>query len=371
MTFDYGNSSDMSAYAHPGGMVVVGRNFTDTAAIDRMQAGGGEVLMYVDVVDGLPDRTTATGDQAALYGGAHMDPAYMWSPRRYNWQDWPMADMRPGSPWILHAVSVIQGWFPRTHANGLFLDVVGARLWTSAWSQMSTDERQAWTAGNADFVHRLRQALPGAILVANNVWSGGNPDLNGICVEHHPMSDAPYWSGMTGRGDWHQPTRNIAIATSVAEAQAWAGVAGVTHVTAQVDYGPMVAPVLPFSAIPGALLPTPALSVPAPVSPPVRTAPPASTPAPAATAAKGTSSAPTPARGASPTPSPTASTRTSPTATAAARRSAAKRPSARQRQIRRARALAHRRHRIRAIAARRRVALARRATARSSTAARR
>ncbi len=50
MSFDYDNSSAISAYAKPTGMVVVGRNFADTAAIDRVQAGGGEVLMYVDLV---------------------------------------------------------------------------------------------------------------------------------------------------------------------------------------------------------------------------------------------------------------------------------------------------------------------------------
>jgi hypothetical protein len=281
MTFDYGNSSALSTYAKATGMVVVGRNFADTAAIDRVQAGGGEVLMYVDLVEG--PGSTVSGDQADLYGGQRLPAAYTWSPLRYNFSNYPMTDMRPGSAWIQHVVEYMKAWFPTTHAKGLFLDVMGVRLWSGAWSAMSQSERDAWTAGNYDLVHRLRAALgPNVILVANNGWPQGNPDLNGICIEHHSYSEASYWSGQTGRADWTTPVRNIAIATSTADVSRWAGVKGITHVSAQSTYDAVASPLLPFSPLPttsGDVTPTPE-PAPAPAPEPTPTPDPAPAPAP-------------------------------------------------------------------------------------------
>lgn len=252
VTFNYSNSTNLAAYARPTGAVVVGRNFFNPALVDQIQAGGGEVYLYVNVIDGFWTSSSATGDQAALYGGAHTDPAYLMKPTRSNWPGTPLTDMRPGSPWVLHAVDHISRWFPTTHAKGLFLDVVGERLWSDAWGQMSADEKAVWAAGNRDFVHRLRVALgPRAILIANNVWTQGNPDLNGITIEHHPVSSAPSWAGMLNRTDWAIPARHIVIATSTADAHAWAKIPGVTHVTAQSSYGGPADPLLPFSMLPG------------------------------------------------------------------------------------------------------------------------
>jgi hypothetical protein len=252
LTFNYSNSTAITAYAKPTGAVVVGRNFFNPALVDRIQAGGGEVYQYVDVIDGWFTTYTATGDQAALYGGARTNPAYLWKPSRSNWPNTYLTDMRPGSPWILHAVEHIRKWFPTTHARGIFLDVVGERLWSGAWTAMSASERTAWTAGNRDFVRRLRAALgPRVILVANNSWPGGNPDLNGVTVEHHAYSSVSFWSKQLGRSDWFKPVRNMVIANSSSEAWRWATVPGVTHVSAQSSYGNPVAPLLPFSALPG------------------------------------------------------------------------------------------------------------------------
>ena len=236
--------------------------------MDRIQAGGGEVYQYVDVIDGWWTSYTATGDQAALYGGSQQNPDWLWSPRRSNWPNTYMTDMRPGSPWILHAVEHIKQWFPTTHAKGLFLDVVGERLWTSSWNAMSASEKSAWAAGNRDFVHRLRVALgPNVILVANNSWPTGNPELNGITVEHHPYSSVTFWSEQLGRSDWFAPTRNMVIANSTSEALAWAKVPGVTHVSAQATYGGPAAPMLPFSALPGVGGAPPSTRAPAPRRP--------------------------------------------------------------------------------------------------------
>lgn len=273
LSFDYSNSSAILDYAHPTGAVVVGRNFTDTATIDRVQAGGGEVYMYVNVVDGFWDGMTATGEQAALYGGSTNDPSYLWQPRRYNWPGTPMLDLRPGSPWVLHAVDHLARWFPTTHAKGIFLDVVGDRLWSGAWDQMSASERSAWAAGNADFVHRLRAALgPNVILVANNFWNNGNPDLNGITLEHHPFSEVTSLGRQVGRSDWAKPVRNMVIATSVSDARQWAGVPGVTHISAQSTYDGPAAPIMPFSQLPSLFgpvtpAPPPSTGTPAPPAP--------------------------------------------------------------------------------------------------------
>ena len=296
LTFDYSNSTAITAYARPTGAVVVGRNFFNPAVVDQVQAGGGEVYQYVDVIDGWFTNWTATGEQAALYGGAQQNPAWLMSPRRSNWANTYMTDMRPGSPWILHAVEHLKQWFPTTHAKGIFLDVVGERLWTGSWDGMSAQEKADWAAGNRDFVHRLRVALgPSVILVANNAWTKGNPDLNGITIEHHAFSTAPGWAAQTGRSDWFKPVRNMVIANSTYEAGRWATVPGVTHVSAQADYGGPAAPVLPFSLLPGV----------APSQDAYTPAPPAAAPAPPPSLGPGTPKKRTP--GAAPKPSPTPS----------------------------------------------------------------
>ena len=302
LTFDYSNSTAISAYARPTGAVVVGRNFLNPALVDQIQAGGGEVYQYVDVIDGWFTNWSATGQQAALYGGAQQNPAWLWSPRRSNWPDTYMTDMRPGSPWVLHAVEQIAGWFPTTHAKGIFLDVVGERLWTGSWDAMSASEKAAWAAGNRDFIHRLRAALgPGVILVGNNSWPSGNPDLNGITIEHHPFSEASHWASQLGRSDWATPVRNMVITYTSGDAQSWARIPGVTHVAAQGDYGPPVKPVLPFSPLPG-VMPSQEGRPPAP-APVLTPAPPPSLtlPAPAAPKRRAPAVAPKPSPGPAPT----------------------------------------------------------------------
>ena len=251
-TLDYSNSTSITAYAHPTGAVVVGRNFVNPSVVNRVQAGGGEVYQYINYVEGYFENSSATGDQAGLYGGGQNNPAYLMKPTRYNWPGTPMMDLRPGSPWVLHAVEHTRQWFPTTHAKGLFLDVIGDRLWTGAWDSMSSSERTAWAAGARDLIHRLRVALgPNVIIVANNIWENGNPDLNGIVVEHHPYSENARWAGMLQRSDWTKPVRNLVIANSTGEATQWAGRPGVTHVSAQGDYGGPAAPVIGFSPLPG------------------------------------------------------------------------------------------------------------------------
>lgn len=275
LTFNYSNSTDILDYAHPTGAVVVGRGFKNPALVDKIQNGGGEVYQYVNVVEAYWVDQTASGDQAALYGGAKNNPDFLMKPTRFNWPELPMTDMRPGSPWVLHAVQHIRTWFPTTHAKGIFLDVIGDRLWTSAWDSMSSSEQAAWTAGSKDFVARLRAALgPNVLIVANNIWEKGNPNLNGIVIEHHPVSNQARWVTMTGRSDWTKPVRNMVIANSTGEVSGWAKVAGVTHISAQSSYGSPADPLLPFSPLPGVsgLVSGTAPPAPAPAATPRRAA---------------------------------------------------------------------------------------------------
>lgn len=251
-TLDYSNPTNITAYARPTGVVVVGRNFSNPGVIDRVQAGGGEVYMYVNYVEGADNRSSATGSEAALYGGSQTSSAYLMKPTRYNFPNLPMLDLRPGSPWVIHAVEWTRNWFPTTHAKGIFLDVIGDRLWTGAWDQMSASEQSAWTAGAKDLIHRLRAALgPNVILVANNIWENGNPDLNGMAIEHHPFSSASKWAPMLQRSDWTKPVRNLVIGSSTSEAVQWAGRPGVTHVSDQAEYGGPSSPIVGFSPLPG------------------------------------------------------------------------------------------------------------------------
>jgi hypothetical protein len=261
-------------YAHPGGMAVLDTEADHTSPdlIRRFRAAGGEVLLYLNPMEvpgsGSPAWTTRARFFGSPDGSANGIPSqYLWStavpgqPPRYNWRDAPMLDVRRGSAWSDRVVAFVRDWAQHWDADGIFLDVLGTRLWSPVWEQMSPIERSQWTDGVSDLVTRIRQAVgPSVILVANNAWDGGQPALNGICVEHHSAAEAASWSARIRTGSWFAPQRNLVIAQGAADAQAWRGVPGVTHVSPQAVYDSFGGPLWGFSPLPrpvGAVPPPP------------------------------------------------------------------------------------------------------------------
>jgi hypothetical protein len=240
----------LMGYARPGGLAVVQTEdpYRVPALIDRFRARGGEVLVYVNLVDGTPFGVSNTQARAGLYGTATgTRSSYLWRPVRFNYRTFPLLDIRRGSAFSKHAVAWLRAFLAKYRIDGVFLDVLGSRLWSSAWDGMSASERAAWSAGARSLVSRIRAAVgPRPILVSNNFWDRGVPALNGFVVEHHPTSELAHigpkltWSG------WHRPVRNLVIASGPSEAEAWRRVRGVSSVSPQTDYTAFGAPLWGF-----------------------------------------------------------------------------------------------------------------------------
>jgi len=232
-------------YARATGMVVLDLDLVDeiTPRLDRLRAGGAEFLPYVSLVE-APVGTRSDweergrlygGGDSASYGGEADVPSNWWwrggrGQRRSQWPDTWMLDVRRGSAFADHAVQWADAFMRRCHCDGLFLDVLGSRLWSSAWEQMSATERSQWSAGAYDLFSRLRARLDPdgngrPLLVANNTqakddaaWAGwpadGHPGLNGFGWERHQQSETPYYEGQVRNGDWHSPRRMMVISRS-------------------------------------------------------------------------------------------------------------------------------------------------------------
>ena len=56
----YGSASGAMAYAHPGGLVVAGRDNYQDQAFKDVSAAGGTVLIYLDAVIDNPTAATTT-----------------------------------------------------------------------------------------------------------------------------------------------------------------------------------------------------------------------------------------------------------------------------------------------------------------------
>jgi hypothetical protein len=150
--------------------------------------------------------------------------------------------------------------------DGVWLDGIGGRLWgRSNWQNWSTTEKNAWVDGNVDLVRRLdakRRAIdPDFIIVSNNVWDtgetatrtrayAGEKYVDGIAIEHPPLWVKPYHRAQVGRTFSNLGHRRVmVIASSAAEARAWAAVKGVTHVSSQMTYKYPTVPPVGFKAL--------------------------------------------------------------------------------------------------------------------------
>jgi hypothetical protein len=246
----YGSVNGVAQYGHPSGMLITGRcNRYDQEFADA-RANGAEVLAYLDAPE-RPDSRVCGLDSEFYMGDPSQVP--LWPGERVNYPNTHLTDIRVGSAWTNFVVAYIENLMRddlmhEDKVDGVFLDVIGARLWGSLanWDSWPQQERDDWTNGAVDLVRRLdasRRAInPRFIIVNNSVWDTpggaglrGEEYVDGICLEHSPLSD--YHKRVAGKPYGNLGHRRVlAIAPSDISAQDWANVQGVTHVSDQQAY---------------------------------------------------------------------------------------------------------------------------------------
>jgi hypothetical protein len=244
----YKDTTNVSLYAQPGGMIIAGRCNRNDDAFQQARHGGAEVLVYVAATE-RPDRPVCPLDNELYMNDPSRVPLWPYPSEgaRVNYPKTHITDMRPGSPWILHVVDYV-GQLMRQHKfDGVFLDVSGARLWgkLADWESWPQTEKDMWTDGNVDLVRRLdeeRRAIdPSFIIVTNGFWDRGDTRglageryIDGIMLEH-PRAGSAFHIKSADRPFGNLGHRRVLVITDSASAQEWARVKGVTHVSDQYE----------------------------------------------------------------------------------------------------------------------------------------
>lgn len=242
-------TTNTSLYGKRTGTLITGRCNRYASGFAYARSKGAEILAYLNPVE-RPDNYVCALDQKFYMGNYGSVPLWRYPSygQRINFAGHHMTDMRPGSTWILKVVSQVEALMRENKVDGVFLDVVGARLWSSLsnWGKWPQWERDLWTDGNIDLVRRLdakRRAIrPGFLIVNNNVWARGDSRgyageryVDGVSIEHpaHPAYAAWHvnYVGRSFGGLGHR--RVLLIARNTTDAKAWAKVRGVTHVSDQ------------------------------------------------------------------------------------------------------------------------------------------
>lgn len=259
-------SGNVELYAKPTGMVIAGRcNFVDPK-FQAVRRGGGEVLRYLDVMERPdPGRTACAEDLRFYKGDPNRVELWPYGGGRRNWAGTKITDMRAGSSWTDHALAYIEQMMRDDQVDGVFLDVIGAQLWSSLanWNSWPKSERDEWTRGNVDFVRRLDairdRVDPEFIIVTNNLWHRddgsllgreGEKYVNGIMIEH-PQLGVPAFHRAEAARTFGVPNKRrvLVIARSQSDARAWAKVKGVTHVSGQMEYATPLEPAVSFTEL--------------------------------------------------------------------------------------------------------------------------
>jgi hypothetical protein len=258
------SSTNVSLYAKTTGLVVTGRCNRYDSAFTNVHNKGGEVLAYLDAVEvpGQPMCALDTGFYMNSYSAVPLWP-YPSYGVRIQYSDHRLADLRKGSKWSNYVVSYVEKLMRENKVDGVFLDCVGARLWSSVsnWNNWPQWEKDAWTDGNIDLVRRIdvlrRQIRPTFIVLGNNIWDRGNGDTRGFAGEkyvdgvvlEHASAYSSYHKAYAKRAFSNLGQRRVlVVAKNTTEALVWASQPGVTHVSNQAtsQYGYPLTPVVSF-----------------------------------------------------------------------------------------------------------------------------
>jgi hypothetical protein len=248
--FFYDSTVNWQKFAGRTGMLVTGRCNRYHPDFKAARDAGAEVLAYLDIIE-RPEHRVCELDQSFYMDDYTKVPLWPYPQPgvRRSHPKHRLTDIREGSPWFDYVLEYIHKLMEDERLSGVFLDVLGARLWTrSGWDDWPREERAEWTNGCIAFVRALdrlrRRTNPDFIVVNNNFWNGeggkgfleGEQYVDGICIEHHPISrvSAVVAAGRKYSDLGHR--RLLWIARSRDEARVCAEVPGVTHVSDQQTY---------------------------------------------------------------------------------------------------------------------------------------
>jgi hypothetical protein len=253
---------NLDAYAKPGAMIVAGNCNRYDPQIAAARAAGAEVLAYLNPIE-VYDRIPCKLNEGFYNGGRERVPLWPYPEpgKRINWPKTHLADMRAGSDWSNSVVKYVENLMREGKVDGVFLDNIGARLWSKLadWHSWSKQEQDAWTEGNIDLVRRIdkarREINPKFIVVTNNVWHRGDAAgfvgeqyVDGVVLERSALND--WHTKYAGRPFGNLGHRRVLVVSrSEADVAQWARVPGVTHVSFQPSYGFTAKPLLPFRAL--------------------------------------------------------------------------------------------------------------------------
>ncbi len=241
------NTTNVPLYGKPTGMLIAGRCNGNDPAFQAARQKGAEVLAYVNPI-ARPDHFVCALDTKFYMNDIGQVPLWPYPTygQRSPWPNTRMTDIRAGSEWSDWVVSYVERLMREGKVDGVFLDVVGVRPWSSLaeWNSWPQSEKNAFAAGNVDLVRRLdakRRAInPDFIIVANNVWEAGTTRalegeryIDGVMIEH-PKPLSPWHVNYVNKPFGNLGHRRVlVVANTKADAQAWAKVPGVTHVSDQ------------------------------------------------------------------------------------------------------------------------------------------
>ena len=283
--FAYVSTTNIGAFSAPTGMLVAGKCTRDLPAFATARNAGAEVLGYLNAVDIPPDNhTSCTGSQDQDFYMGDVDSVPRWGldsvgEWRVNWRHSDgtpnyIANIRKDSAWANYVVKFIEQLMVENRIDGVFLDVLGARLWSTQkpydtdgdgqldtvlplarWDEWPQSERDDWTNGAVDLARRLdasrRRLNPDFLIVNNNIWFETTPKdsrlgpvgeqyVDGVCLEN-PSSDpelGTFHANYAGRVFGNLGHRRVLVikTTHPDIAAQWATIPGVTHVTGQTNY---------------------------------------------------------------------------------------------------------------------------------------
>ena len=204
------------AYAHPGGLVVAGRdNYADQVFKD-ISAAGGTVLIYLDTII----NNSYGRYEDMLINESACGPAVPLWPGNYQANQWGyLNDFRVGGVLQAKLKSVLETMVAENpHMAGWFADDLGSRSWFPG-IDWSTFDQQAYRDGAIAIAQTFRQVADehGLIFIVNGTWSandgGGYPDTtqhglslaDGGFVENHdgqigffgPYANSPQWASQS------------------------------------------------------------------------------------------------------------------------------------------------------------------------------
>lgn len=262
----FARETNVPLYGKPTGLLVAGRCNRYEPEFAAARAKGAEILAYLNPVS-RPDQRVCTLDEQFYMNNRGAVPLWPFPSygQRSIFANTRMTDIRPGSTWSNYVVAYVEKLMRERKVDGIFFDVVGARPWgISNWTSWSTSEKNAWTAGCVDLMRRIdakRRAInPNFIIVNNNIWSRSDGNTSGLAAEkyvdgvslEHPQGTNVFHANYAKKAFSNLGHRRVlVIASSTDQARAWAGMAGVTHVSNQVSsqYGAATAPAVSFKAL--------------------------------------------------------------------------------------------------------------------------